>query len=80
MVRRRFLPLLLAVAACAPFRPVPMNSDPNAEARERMEQRNDDASLEAFIAAHPALDSQTKKELRAGRINPREALRRHPIR
>jgi hypothetical protein len=68
----------LLAGGCAPFHPVPMNSDPATEAQMRMEQKNADADLEAFIADHPELDRQTKKELRAGTINRREALRRHP--
>ncbi len=69
---------LLGVAACVSFHPVQMDSDPNQLQQKQQDEKIDGANLEAFIAAHPELDSQTKKELRAGVIDRKEALRRHP--
>ena len=73
-MKRFFLPILLVLTACADFRPVPIRTDPNEEAQARMEEQNAEAQMNAFIAAHPEFDAETRRQLRAGDISRQEAL------
>ena len=70
----------LGAAGCVEIRPMHINSDPNQEALERMEEKTEAQNVEAFIVDHPELDAGTKKELRDGTISRHEALERQKSR
>ena len=58
------------------IKPVHLNSDPNEEFRDEMREQAEESDIEAFIATHPELDSETKKELRDGTLTRHAALER----
>ena len=62
---------VLSLSGCITFSPKPVhiNSDPNQEALERLEEKNAEDNLSAFIIDHPELDDRTKKDLRDGTIS-----------
>lgn len=71
------------IAGCVTARPVHINSDPNQAALDRLEEKNEQANIEAFIAEHPELREGTKEALRDGTLSRHEVLRqekagRHP--
>ncbi|MBV9080412.1 MAG: hypothetical protein JO102_04750 [Elusimicrobia bacterium] len=74
-----FLLFCLPLSACGSavsFHPVTLNSDPNQETLQRWDDQAEEQRVSAFIADHPELDAQTKKELRDGTISRHEALER----
>ena len=82
---KRGFPVLavLALSGCITFSPKPVhiNSDPNQESLERLEEKNAQDNLSAFIIDHPEFDDQTKKDLRDGTISRKDAIERakaHP--
>ena len=67
----------LALAACGTtLRPIRINSDPNQEALDRMHDAQEADNVEAFIAAHPDLDTLSKRQLRDGTLSRSEAGQR----
>jgi hypothetical protein len=74
MKRAACLALLLLLPACVDFHPVPIRTDPNEEAQARMEEQNAQAQMNAFIAAHPEFDAETRRQLRAGEISRQDAI------
>jgi hypothetical protein len=77
--RGRFLLLLLShpFSGCVGWQPVQIsNSDPNLAAQQRDERAFDADNVQAFIASHPDLDADTKKELRDGSLTVHEAQQR----
>jgi hypothetical protein len=70
--------LILALAyGCVTWKPATIYStDPSHAAQQRLEDQTNKSNVEAFIAAHPELDAETKRELRDGTITPAEALKR----
>ena len=72
--------ILLALSAgCGSVRWKAANvpsSDFNRDQERRREEMLDRDNAAAFIAAHPELDDETRKELRDGTITPHEALER----
>jgi hypothetical protein len=72
-----FLLALLVGCSGVRWRPAQIHSeDPNRAQQQRIEETTAQANAEAFIAEHPELDEQTKKDLRDGTINPVEAQER----
>lgn len=80
-MKRAFLPIIvLALSACGTIQPIHINSDPNQESLERLEDRTEQNNVDAFIADHPELDAETRKGLRDGTISRHEALERLKVR
>ena len=74
---------MLLAAGCVTARAVHISSDPNQDALDRLEEKNESANVEAFIAQHPELSEGTRKALRDGTLSRHEVLRqekagRHP--
>jgi hypothetical protein len=65
---------LLLLPACVTIKPVQINSDPNQERLQRIEERTERDNVEAFIAEHPDLSVTMRKQLREGTLSRSEAL------
>ncbi len=76
MKRATLLLSVLCLAGCGSPRPIHINSDPNQEALERMEEKTEQNNIDAFLADHPDLDGETRKGLRDGTVSRHEALER----
>jgi len=67
---------LLVTTACVRLHPIAIDSDPNQERLERLQEKTEQENIEVFIAEHPNLDDDTRRELREGTISRNEALKR----
>jgi len=68
------LPCTLAIGCGAP-KPMRINSDPNQERQERVQDRVEGDNIDAFLSEHPELDAETKKALREGTMSRTDALK-----